>query len=646
MTASPRARAALAALALAVATAAVYAPALRLGTVEYDDPDYVTRNPHVQAGLTWEGLRWAATSTFAANWFPLTWASHMLDHELWGDDLAGHHATSVALHVVNTLLLFALLARATGRVARAAVVAALFALHPLHVESVAWLSERKDVLSAAFGLAAANAHVAYARRPGAARLALVAALFACSLAAKPMLVTLPALLVLLDAWPLGRVDAAALADRARAPLERLRASGALRVVVEKLPLLALAAASSAVTMIVQRQAVVPLELFPLDKRLASVPLAYATYLGQTLWPVDLVPSHLHPGRAVSVAFGAAVGLGLVGATAVLARSARSAPHRIVGWLWFLGTLVPVIGFVQVGNQFVADRYTYVPIVGLFLAATWEAAERLGGTPRGRAAAAALAGVALVACSAVTRAQIPYWNDTVTLFARNVAVDPSNHIAHSILGLGYARLREEELAIHHYERAAQLRPYHHLLLFRISKRLVDQGDVDLAIDALERELRIAPDFAPARRRLTVLRDRRDDLERLLSDVGSAGGEGVETPGILAHLGFMRLALVDRDGAARSFEAALAADPDHVLALRGLAVVRLQEGDRAGALALAERAAAIAPGSPEVERLLAALRAGDDAAATDVGSDREAGADGVPPAPGAARAPDRGAAGDAR
>jgi len=595
-----------AALALAAATAAIYAPALELGTVEYDDPDYVTRNEHVQAGLTLDGLRWAATSTFAANWFPLTWASHMLDAELYGDDLTGHHATSVALHVLNTLLLFALLARATGAVARAAVVAALFALHPLHVESVAWLSERKDVLSAAFGLGAANLYVGYARAPSASRMALVALAFAASLASKPMLVTLPALLLLLDAWPLGRMDLDALADRARGMRARFVDSGAARLALEKLPLFALSLASSAITMAVQRGAVVPLELFPIGKRIASVPLAYAAYVAQTVFPVGLVPIRLHPGRSVSLVFGAVVAVVLVVCTWLLARRARSAPHRIVGWLWFVGTLVPVIGFVQVGNQFIADRYTYLPITGLFIAATWEVAEQLSRFRRGRSAAAIIAFALLLVCALATRAQIPYWNDTVTLFARNVALDPNNHIAHSILGLGYARLREDELAIDHYERAAKLRTYHHPLLFRISKRLIDQGDIDLAIDALERELRIAPDFQPARRRLAVLREQRDDFERLTSRLGAANGDDVETPGLQANLGFLRLALLDVDGAQQSFEAALAADPDLVVALRGMALVRQRQGELASAVALAERAVELAPESAEVAKLAASLR----------------------------------------
>lgn len=600
-----RGRIALCALLLVLVTAAVFAGALDLGTVEYDDPDYVTRNPHIAAGLSWEGIRWATTSSFAANWFPMTWLSHMLDHELWGLNLAGHHATSVALHLLNTVLLFSLLLRMTGKLARAGVVAALFALHPLHVESVVWLSERKDVLCAAFALAAAHIYVGYARAPSPLGMAGVALLLAASLASKPMSVSWPFVLLLLDFWPLGRIDQEVLFDSGRSIAERLRASQLLQLVLEKWPLFVLIAISSAITVSVQTGAIVTLEQFPLLQRIASVPYAYVTYIGMTLAPVEPVPIHVHPGREVPVGFGLAMGAVMIAATGWLVAQARRAPFALVGWLWFVGMLVPVIGILQVGSQLVADRYTYLPLIGLFVAATWAIADVLPGSKVGRGLGIAGAVLVLGACALGSRAQVPYWKDTVTLFARTVEVDPTNHLAHALLARGYEMRGEDEPALEHYAVAAQLRPYHHASLFAMGQRLVGEGRLQLALRAFEAELLAKPDVVAARLELATLRRRLGDIEGARRELELARGILPESPEIMENLALLEFSAGRLDEAEKRLNEALALDPDFASGHRSLAILRARAGRFADALGHAERALSLEPESAESRKLVEQL-----------------------------------------
>lgn len=600
-------RATLYALALVAVTAAVFTGALELGTIEYDDPDYVTRNPHVQAGLTWEGLRWAATSSFAANWFPVTWASHMLDHELWGDDLAGHHATSVLLHIVNTLLLFALLGRATGALGRAAFVAALFALHPLHVESVAWLSERKDVLCAAFALASANVYVSYARAPSAPRMGGVALLLAASLASKPMSVTWPFLLLLLDVWPLGRVDLDALLKRGSSLRARLSGSKLLGLVTEKWPLFALSAVSCVITLSVQTGAMVTFEQFPLLQRIASVPYAYTTYIGMMLWPAEPIPLHVHPGRAISVGFGMGMGVALMAVTGWLMAIARRAPVVLVGWLWFLGTLVPVIGILQVGSQLVADRYTYLPLVGLFIAATWSVADALHTRAAPRWLGPLAAVLVLAACAGVSRAQLPYWTNTITLFARTVEVDPTNHVAHGLLARGYELNGEDERALEHYTRATQLRSYQHGNLFALGQRLASEGQYALAARAFEAQLAVKPGEANTRLELGALYQRAGNPAGAREQLELARELRPDSPEVLGNLAFFELSLKNFESAEARLREALALDSTYTPAYEAQAILAARRGDFGLAVELVDRACELDPENADLSELAAQLRA---------------------------------------
>jgi len=374
---------------LAVATAAVYSPVVHHPFIEYDDPIYVSNNLHVQAGLTWKTFTWAWTTTEAENWHPLTWLSHSLDCQLYELNPAGHHLSSVLLHVLNVLLLFLLLARVTGATGRSLLVAACFALHPINVESVAWVAERKNLLSTLLFLLALGAYGWYARLPNIRRYLVVAVLFALGLTAKPMVITLPFVLLLLDLWPLQRSQGW---NRLASPLRpqtrknrrkrleavatenassRFPASQATfsRLVLEKLPLLVFCAGSAVITVIAQQTAALrTVAKFPLDTRLENAICAYAMYVCKAFWPARLTIFYPHPGSSLEAWKVWLAALFLMVVSALVWKQRLRRGYLVTGWLWYLGTLVPVIGLVQVGDQAMADRYGYIPLIGIFVMA--------------------------------------------------------------------------------------------------------------------------------------------------------------------------------------------------------------------------------------------------------------------------------------
>jgi tetratricopeptide (TPR) repeat protein len=457
---------ALATFALAVA---LYWPALGHDFVRYDDPDYVLNNPHVLAGLTAPGFAWAMTSFEASNWHPLTWLSHMLDCQLVGVAPGGHHRTSVLLHAANVTLLFLVLLAMTGALWRSAFVAALFAVHPLNVESVAWVAERKNVLCTLFGLLAIAAYLRYVRQPGPGRLALVAAALALGLMAKPMLVTLPLLLLLLDYWPLARWAP----GRPAWPLLR-----------EKLPLLALSAASALVTLAAQRPALRAVDEAPFDARVANAVVAYGKYVALTLWPARLAFFYPHAWSALAPESIAAASVFLLAVTAAVFRLRRTAPHLAVGWLWYLASLVPVIGLVQVGAQAMADRYAYIPAIGLFVAIVWGVADVAGRWPGGRRVAGALGLCAILALAVASRRQLAYWQDSFTLAEHAVAVTTDNYVAQTNLGAAYVMQRRWAEAIPHLEAALAIAPHYPPAFPLLGLALANVGRTDEALRALE------------------------------------------------------------------------------------------------------------------------------------------------------------------
>jgi tetratricopeptide (TPR) repeat protein len=489
---SARARSALLALALAALTAAVYWPAEKGEFVAIDDPWYVSANPDVARGLDARSALWALTTFHAANWHPLTWLSHLLDVELYALDPRGHHRTSVLLHAANAALAFLALRAMSAALWPSALVAALFALHPLRVESVAWVAERKDVLSGLFAFLALLAWSGWARRGRRAAYVCALIAFALGLLAKPMLVTLPLVLLLLDVWPFARLDLDAPLrpgpGGARAPLARL--------VAEKLPFFALALGSAAITMAAQAAggAVQEFDAYPLAPRLANAVAAIPEYLSKMLWPTSLAafypyPSHWNLEEAL-------LGLGVLFGVSFLAwRRRRAQPYLLVGWLWFLVMLLPVIGLVQVGYQRIADRYTYLPGVGVLIAVTWLACDAV----RGRGAAAiGLAGGALLANAAlvfVTVRQIDTWRDTETLYRHALAVTEENWLAHARIGRLHRMRGDTASAVEHLRETLRLRPDHARARYDLADSLHQSGQLDEAQREFEELIRQMP-FRPA------------------------------------------------------------------------------------------------------------------------------------------------------
>lgn len=479
------------ALLLALAALLVFA---RVGGHEflyYDDNLYVTGNPMVQGGLSWSGLAWSFTAMSVANWHPLTWLSHMLDVQLFGLDPGGHHLVNVLFHAANAVLLFLVLLRMTGARWRSAFVAALFALHPLHVESVAWVAERKDVLSGFFGLLALLAYVRYAERPGIRRYVWVVLLFALGLLCKPMMVTMPFLLLLLDYWPLGRMGGglASVPGPGPAPVSRL--------LLEKIPLLALSAASSVVTVVAQRRGEAMADLsLGFGSRLSNAAVGYVRYLGKTFWPGSLSVFYPYPGSAIPVWQVAGACLLLLLVTLFVMLRIRRSPWLAVGWLWFAGTLVPVIGLVQVGAQSIADRYTYIPLTGIFIMVAWEVPERLGRWRIRTQTVRAASLLVIIVLTGLTWRQIGYWKDHETLFRHALSVTRDNCMAHVSLGDFLSRKGNADEAIFHTREALRLCPKDETAWYNLGVWERERGDLSNAAGALEEALRLKPGYANA------------------------------------------------------------------------------------------------------------------------------------------------------
>jgi len=442
----------LAALGLALLAIAVYGPVLRCQFVNYDDNHYVTENVHVRSGLAWSTFSWAFTTTEQANWHPLTWLSHALDCQLFGLNAAAHHAMSVVIHAVNVALLFLLLVRATGAMARSGLVAALFAIHPLNVESVAWVAERKNVLCTLFFLLALGAYGWYARRPSVRRYSLVAGLFALGLASKPMVITLPFALLLVDFWPLRRIQG-------WSPSSTFALVQATfgRLLLEKLPLLALSAASAVITMTAQRSggAMPSTLVLPLGARLLNGVHSYAAYIWKAFWPVHLAP--FYPGSQLTAGqIGLSAGF-LIGITILVWHWRGSRPYLIIGWLWYLGTMFPMIGLIQVGGQAMADRYTYIPLIGIFVATVWTAGDLVQKTRVPVVTRVTLASAILLLLAFLTVRQISFWQTSVDLWSHTLQVTENNLVAEDNLGVALLALGDNEGALPHFLNAAKINP---------------------------------------------------------------------------------------------------------------------------------------------------------------------------------------------
>ncbi len=504
---------------LAAFTLGLYLQVAAHDFVSYDDDVYVTSNAQIQTGLNGENVVWAFTSTSAANWHPITWLSHMLDCQLYGLKPSGHHFTNLLIHLSNVLLLFWLLQVMTGAIWRSALVAALFALHPLNVESVAWIAERKNLLSTLFWILTLWAYVWYARKPELKRYLAVLALFALGLMSKPMVVTLPFALLLLDYWPLERLalrptepdNNSARAKQGKRPAKKPKQSEVKthyprqtpgRLIMEKAPLLLLAATSSVITVIAQKKggAVGAVEAFPISVRLTNAVVSYAGYLGQMIWPSGLSVLYPHPNGALPAWEIGLSALALLSITALVVWQATHYRWAAFGWLWYLGTLVPVIGLVQVGLQARADRYAYVPLIGVFVAIVWAAAQYAGNVTSRRRWLIGLS-LSILACLAIAaNLQLQHWRNSLALFQDAIDVTNNNYVAHNNLGellAGGGRLEE---AASHFNKALEINPQFDQALHNSGMMLVQQRKPQEAIEQFSKAVEINPNFLEAYNKL--------------------------------------------------------------------------------------------------------------------------------------------------
>jgi len=495
-------------LGLMGAILAVYSQVINYEFTNFDDNAYVYGNGQIKSGLTVQSFSWSLLSTHSANWHPLTWLSHMVDVELYGLNAGRHHLTNVLFHIANTLLLFILLRRMKDAFWPSAFVTALFALHPLHVESVAWVAERKDLLSTFFGMLALICYVRYVRKCSRSLYGLTLLCFILSLMAKPMLVTLPFLLLLLDYWPLGRIKF----NSAFRLQSSDQTSSVFSLLFEKIPFFIFTAASCMVTYYAQQSggAVVPFELYPLGIRVANAVVAYVAYIGKMFWPAQLAVFYPYPNSfaAWPVAAAAAVLLGIsIGALVQI----RQRPYLAVGWFWYVGTLVPVIGMVQVGGQAMADRYTYIPLIGLFIVIAWGTAEIIDRWRVKRLLVVLTAVVLMLAIVAVSHMQVGHWANSITLFSHTLKVTGSNYLAHLNLGKALNDEGRDDEALQHYSAAVRINPNSAHAHVNFASALLARGKITEAVNHLNYALKLDPDFAEAYNNLGLAYVRRGQIE---------------------------------------------------------------------------------------------------------------------------------------
>jgi len=433
-------------LALLVSALAVFWQVHKFEFTNYDDDKYVSENNHIRTGLAWQNIKWVFTNEHASNWHPLTGLSHILDCQLFNLKPGLHHLINLLFHIANTLLLFIVLRKMTATLWQSTFVAALFALHPMHVESVAWISERKDVLSACFWILTMAAYCTYVKKPNAARYILALVLFAIGLMAKPMLVTLPFVLLLLDYWPLNRLDI-------------VNGRQTYRLIREKMPFFILSAVSSVITFVVQKNAgaVQEIELLPPAVRAANAVVSYGKYILKMIWPTHLAVFYPHPGENLSLWQVLTTLVSLMIITIFVIRFAKRYRYLFVGWFWYLGTLVPVIGLVQVGNQAMADRYTYIPFIGLFIIVAWGTNDLLMNWKYRKIALGISAMASILVLSLLTGIQTAYWRNSETLFEHALKVTNGNYLAHNNLALALSQHNKFDEAIYHLRSAIQINP---------------------------------------------------------------------------------------------------------------------------------------------------------------------------------------------
>jgi protein O-mannosyl-transferase len=561
----------LVSLAIVSLNVIIYAPSLNYDFLHYDDPIYVSENIEVARGLTEQGVLWAFTTGRAANWHPLTWLSHMLDVQLYGMTAARHHLTNMALHIANSLLLFWLLFRTTRRRPQSAVVALLFAVHPLHVESVAWIAERKDVLSALFWMLTFHAYVSYVRRPLHRHRLAVFSIFLLGLMAKPMLATLPFILLLFDIWPLHRVS-----------LKAGQRKVWLQLFLEKIPLFSLSVLSSIVTIVAQWRggAVQNLEMLSLSQRAANAVVSYVMYLVQMLWPMNLIAYYSYEPPSLGLVAISVLILASISALAI--QFAKRYPCILVGWMWYLFTLLPVIGLIQVGEQSRADRYTYIPLIGIFILVAWGVSQlftfrRYRGIVLGIAA-----GILVCSLTILARRQVYYWESDFSLWQHAVQEMPRNHFARINLGTALFVRGDWTAAVDQYREALLLRPNSAEACNGLGIVLSKKGLLSEAERSYREALRIKPNFAEAHANMGALLGTLGKYEDAISEFQAALKLDPQKAEIHYNLGFA-LAKQDKvDEAIAHYNKALEIKPSYAEAHTELGNILFIKVDLAGAI----------------------------------------------------------------
>jgi len=538
--------------------------------INYDDPAYVTENRHVNDGMSVDGLIWAFTASYASNWHPLTWISLMLDRQLFGKNPGGYHWTNVIFHLLSGLLLFIVLKRMTGYPWRSAMVAGLFLVHPLHVESVAWVAERKDVLSALFWMMGMWGYARYAEQPSSGRYAVVLFSLFLGLLSKPMVVTFPFILLLLDYWPLRRMT------EERQTLVRL--------VYEKIPLFIMSASSCVITFLVQRdgEAVASLQNLPLIQRIGNALVSYAYYLLKTVWPVNLAVFYPHPGIWPTGEIIRSLVLLLLISTLVMIKG-KHFPYLIVGWLWYLGTLVPVIGLVQVGAQAMADRYTYLPLIGIFVMVIWAVGDILNKVKVGAAMGGIISTGLIVVMIVMTQIQVGYWKNSFTLFMHAHLVTDKNFQAQNNIGRALSADHKYEEAMEYYREAMKSNPLYMPAYNNLGMAQMEQGKLEAAMCSFSEALRIKPGDGTVHFNRGELYAKMRKWDEAIGDYRSAMKKNPYNASLHNNLGVALTYRKQLDEAIQEYREAIKLNPKHAGAHNNLAMLLIGKGKNDEAIA---------------------------------------------------------------
>lgn len=576
---------------LVISILVVYWPVRHFDFVNYDDNVYVTQNPIIQKGLSFEGIVVAFTTQHATYWIPLTWLSYMLDIELFGVNPGALHVTNLILHILNTLLVFSVFRKMTGEQWKSAAVALLFGFHPLHVESVAWVTERKDVLSTVFLLMALWAYIRYVEHPSLGRYVLIFSFFLMGIMAKPMIVTFPFVLLLLDYWPLGRLQLHNFVDDSDA---KESGSGIISMIKEKIPLFTITLAASILTFWLKKSgsAVRPSALYPLTLRIANALVSYVMYIGKMVWPFELAIPYPYPmqiaGWKVASAF-----LLLVALTTVSIKSIRKYPFIAVGWFWYLGTMVPVIGFIQSGDQSMADRFTYIPLIGLYMMLIWGGSKLAEGMRLKKIWLLVITSGIFLCVMVTTRSQLRYWENSTTLFTHAIEVTENNYVAHHNLGVALAEDNRMEDAIQHYLEALRINPSHLRTRINLGAAMMKQGRVMDAISQYREVLQSMPQSVGAHYNMGIALVTLSRFDEAIYHYSEALKFNPDDADIHNNLGNVLMQQGRLDQAILHYREAFRIDPDNPYRKNNLGTALMNVGNIEGAELLFLEALKIKP-----------------------------------------------------